>query len=64
MRILKLDDPTFKTECYQNISLLGCLGALPIIKKYNGERGPSVKILSYSYYIVLLLVLLAIKIFG
>ena len=64
LKILKLDDPTFKTECYQNISLLGCLGALPIIKKYNGERGPSVKILSYSYYIVLLLVLLAIKIFG
>ena len=61
VRFIGLDDENFKTECYQNITLLGCLGALPIMKNYDGHRGPSVKILSYGYYIVLLAVLLVIK---
>ncbi|MBE7065957.1 MAG: hypothetical protein E7385_00210 [Ruminococcaceae bacterium] len=61
VKVIRLDDKNFITECYQNMTLLGCLGALPIMKNYTGEKGPSVKILSYGYYLALLIVLFLIK---
>lgn len=61
LKMVKIDNATYINECYQNMTLLGCILALPIIKNYNGEKGPSCKILSYSYYTVLLVVLLVLK---
>lgn len=61
LKMVELEDQSFITECYQNMTLLGAIIALPIIKNYNGEKGPSCKILSYSYYTLLLVVLLILK---
>lgn len=49
------------TEFMHNIALIGCVPALPLIKKYDGTRGPSCKIFSYAYYFLLLAVIVLIK---
>ena len=51
-----------KTEIMQNIALLGCILALPLIKKYDGTKGPSCKIFSYIYYLLLLGIIVSIKV--
>lgn len=49
-------------ELIRNISLLGCILPLPLLKRYNGERGRKVKWLSYLFYPFLLFCLLFLKI--
>ncbi len=51
-----------KSELMQNIALLGCIPALPLIKKYDGSKGPSCKAFSYLYYLLLLGVIVSIKV--
>ena len=53
-----------KDELLQNLAILGCIPALPLIKKYDGTKGPSCKIFSYVYYLLLLAVIVSIKVLG
>lgn len=51
-------------ELLRNISLIGGVFALPLLKKYDGSRGPSNKLtafLSYAYYPIMLAIICAIK---
>ena len=54
-------DAVIRTEMLQGISLLGCIPSVYLIKKYDGTKGPSCKIFSYFYYLVLLGVIILIK---
>lgn len=49
-------------ELYRNIAIIGCIPSLFLIKKYDGTRGPSCKIFSYIYYLLLLGVIVTIKV--
>ncbi len=51
-----------KTELYQNICVSGSILAIPLLKKYDGTLGPSCKIFSYIYYLLLLGIITAIKV--
>ena len=55
-------NPSIKDELYRNITMLGCIPALFLIKKYDGTKGPSCKIFSYIYYLVLLGIIVTIKV--
>lgn len=55
-------DPSIKGELYRNIAMIGCIPSLLLIKKYDGTRGPSLKLFSYSYYLILLFVIVSIKV--
>ena len=48
-------------ELYQNICLSGSILAVPLLKKYDGTKGPSCKIFSYSYYLILLGIIVGAK---
>ena len=56
------DSAEIRNELIQNISIIGCIPALPLIKKYDGSKGPSCKIFSYLYYLLLLGVIVSIKV--
>lgn len=49
------------TEIMQNVSLIGCVWPVFLIRKYDGKLGKSVKILSYSAYPLLLLSIFLLK---
>lgn len=53
--------PSQKAELLQHIPVFGCIFALPLLKKYDGSKGPSCKIFSYVYYLGLLGVIVLIK---
>ena len=55
-------DLSIKSELYRNIAMIGCILSLFFIKKYDGTKGPSCKLLSYSYYLVLLAIIVSIKV--
>ena len=55
-------DLSIKSELYRNIAMIGCIPSLFFIKKYDGTKGPSCKLLSYSYYLVLLAIIVSIKV--
>ncbi len=53
-----------QTELLRNISMIGGIFALPLIKKYDGTKGPSNKFItfiSYAYYPVMLTGICLIK---
>ena len=53
-----------QTELLRNISLIGGIFAIPLIKKYDGTKGPSYKIItffSYAYYPTMLTGICLIK---
>lgn len=52
---------TGEGEIVRNISLLGCILPLPLLKRYNKEKGRKAKLLSYLFYPFLLICLLLIK---
>ncbi len=56
------DSANIKNELINNVAIIGCIPALPLIKKYDGSRGPSCKIFSYLYYVVLLAVIVTVKV--
>ncbi|MFR1519003.1 MAG: TraX family protein [Clostridia bacterium] len=58
------DISNIREELMRNIALLGCVPALPLIKKYDGTKGPSCKIFSYVYYLLLLGIIVSIKVLG
>ena len=55
-------NPAIKGELYRNIAMLGCIPSLFLIKKYDGTKGPSCKIFSYVYYLLLLGIIVTIKV--
>lgn len=55
-------DLSIRDELYRNIAIVGCIPALFLIKKYDGTKGPSCKLFSYLYYLVLLIIIVLIKI--
>ena len=55
-------DTSIKGELYRNIAIVGCIPSLFLIKKYDGTKGPSCKLFSYLYYLVLLSAITAIKV--
>lgn len=54
-------DESLKGELMRNIAIIGSAAALPLIKKYDGTKGPSIKFLSYFYYLIIMLIIIAIK---
>jgi|GEM_PF-1889827 possible fimbrial assembly protein fimC, putative len=56
------DSAEIRNELIQNICIIGCIPALPLIKKYDGSKGPSCKTFSYLYYLLLLGVIVSIKV--
>ena len=49
------------TEVMQNVSLIGCVWPVFLIRKYDGTLGKSVKILSYIAYPLMLVSIFMIK---